>query len=59
MVDAEDDWLMVELDMPFSRAGSARPHEVMETCYGLEGEELAGLEVEKVAVAWRDSKELG
>ncbi|MCH7922475.1 MAG: TIGR03960 family B12-binding radical SAM protein [Nitrospinae bacterium] len=59
VVDAEDDWLMVELDMPFSRAGSARPHEVMETCYGLEGEELAGLEVEKVAVAWRDSKELG
>ncbi|MFQ6672303.1 MAG: TIGR03936 family radical SAM-associated protein, partial [Candidatus Tectimicrobiota bacterium] len=57
VVDAEDDWLMVHLLLPFGRAGSARPHEVMEVCYGLADEELATLQIEKVAVRWQTSEE--
>ncbi len=57
VVDAEDDWLMVEFDLPFSRAGSARPHEFMEVCYGLKGEAIGALHIEKVAVTWRTGEE--
>jgi hypothetical protein len=53
VTDAEDDWLMTELTLPFSRAGSAKPHEVMEACWGLEAEEVAALHVEKVSVTWQ------
>jgi radical SAM-linked protein len=56
VVDAEDDWLMVELVLPFSRSGSAKAHEVLDACYGLGPEELATLEVEKVGIRWRDKE---
>lgn len=53
LVDAEEDWLMIELSLPFSRAGSVKPHEVMEACYGLGDEELAAMRVEKIGVTWQ------
>ncbi len=33
------------------------PHEVMEVCYGLEGEAIGALHIEKVAVTWRTGEE--
>lgn len=53
LVDAEGDWLMVEVTLPFSRRGSARPHEVIEACFGLKASDVAGLQVEKVGVTWQ------